>query len=232
MFREKRGRDASTHSVHGQVVPLRMAGLRTAWTEDSDIDEAVWDAGSLYALDGESLQVLLDDVDMTRQACQLPPPDVDLVRALALAWSEAALGRYTKLTCSDPLTGLATPQHLQTQVVGLARNSGFGGWALVIVETGPRASLIDTTSVPDGLLELVTHSEVAAVVAREVAIDATVARLTSRRCAALVPHAEASRLVKRIDAQLRGHVSSTRMWIERLPDAPAQAASLIDEICR
>ena len=232
MFREKSGFPVSRDAVRSQAVPMRMAALCAAWRGEGDTADAVWDAGSVYALDGESLQALLDDVDVARAASRLPRADLALVRALALAWSEAALGRYTTLTCTDPLTGLATAQHLQTQVVSLARNRTFGAWALVVVETGPRTSTIDTASVPDGLFELVSLSEVAAVVAREVTVDATVARLTARRCAALVPQVEASRLVKRIDAQLRGHFGRTRVWIERLPDGPAQAASLIEEICR
>ena len=211
---------------------MRMAALCAAWRGDGDTVDAVWEVGSAYALDGDSLQLLLDDVDVARAASRLPRADLALVRALALAWSEAALGRYLKLTCTDPLTGLATAQHLQTQVVSLARKRTFGAWALVIVETGPMVSSIDMASIPDGLFELVSLSEVASVMAREVSSDATVARLTSRRCAVLVPQDEASRLVERIDAQLGGHLGSIRMWIERLPHEPDQAASLIDEICR
>jgi GGDEF domain-containing protein len=232
VFREKNGLLVSMNAARGQAVPLRMAALCAAWRRGGDIIDAVWEVGSLYALDGDGLQVLLDDVDVARAASRLPPADLALVRSLALSWSEAALGRYTKLTCTDPLTGLATAQHLQTQVVSLARKRRFGAWSLVIVETGPRRSSIDTASVPGGLFELVSLSEVATVVAREVTVDAIVARLTSRRCAALVPQDEASRLVERINAQVRGHFGSTRVWIERLPDGPDQAASLIDEICR
>ena len=232
VFREKNGLLVSMNAAHGQAVPLRMAALCAAWRGEGDIVDAVWEVGSLYALDGDSLQALLDDVDGARAASRLPRADLVLVRALALAWSEAALGRYVKLTCTDPLTGLATAQHLQTQVVSLARERRFGDWALVIVETGPRTSSIDTASVPGGLFELVSLSEVAAVVAREMTVDAIVARLTSRRCAALVPQDEAAGLVQAIKAHQRGHFGSTRVWIERLPDGPTQAASLIDEICR
>lgn len=232
MFRERNGLIVSTESADGQAVPPRMAALCAAWKGEGDFADAVWEVGSLYALDGDSLQVLLDDVDELRATNRLPRADLALVRALALAWSEAALGRYTKLTCTDPLTGLATAQHLQTQVVSLARNRGCGTWALVVVETGPRVSSAGPASVPDGLFELVSLSEVAAVVAREVAVDVLVARLASRRCAVLVPRDEAPRLAKRIHAELCGHLSSTRLWIERLPDGLSQAASLIEEISR
>lgn len=232
MSDENPGLAASDNAVHGLAVPLRMATLCAAWRGDGDTADAVRDVGSSYALDGDSLQVLLDDVDLARAASRLPSADLTLVRALALAWSEAALGRYARLTCTDPLTGLATAQHLQTLVVSLTRTPRFGAWALVIVQTGSRMSSIDTASVPGGLFELVSLSEVTAVVAREVTIDAIVARLTSRRCAVLVPQDEASRLAKRIDGRLRGHFRSARVWIERLPDEPAQTASLIDELCR
>ncbi|GAA3511072.1 hypothetical protein GCM10022234_01980 [Aeromicrobium panaciterrae] len=232
MFREKHAPNASTDAMHGQVLPLRMAGLWAAWTEDGDIDEAVWDAGSVYALDGESLQVLLDDVDMTRTACRLPPPDVDLVRALALAWSEAALSRYVRLTCTDPLTGLATAQHLQTQVVGLVHTRTSDAWALVVVEVASKMSLLGAAPVPPVMLELINLSDVADLMARELSADVTAARLTSRRCAALVPQAEASGLATRMDRRIGNRAGENRIWIERLPDEPAQAAALIDELSR
>ncbi len=218
--------------MRGQAVPSQLTALVAAWAGDGDVADAVWELGSLYALDGESLQALLDDVDGTRAACRLPPAELHLVRSLALAWSEAALGRYARLTCTDPLTGLATAQHLQTQVVGLSRTGQSPAWALVIIDIGPRASSGATSAVPPGVFELVSLAEVAAVVADEVAADATVARLASRRCAALVPREEASGLVTRVDGPIQKHARATRIWIERLPEEPAQAASLIDELCR
>lgn len=229
---EHPGLPASDYVVHGQAVPLRMATLCAAWRGEGDTTDAVREVGSSYALEGDSLQVLLDDVDLARAASQLPRADLTLVRALALAWSEAALGRYARLTCMDPLTGLATAQHLQTQVLSLTRTRRFGVWALVVVQTGSRMSPIDAASVPGDLFELISLSEVATVVAREVTADAIVARLTSERCAVLVPQDEASPLLKRIDGRLRDHFRATRVWIEQLPDEPARAASLVDELCR
>lgn len=213
-------------------VPQRLVALLAAWKGGGDASDAVWEAGSLYALDGESLRVLLDDVDRTRHEQRLPSADLGLVRALALAWSEAALGRYARLTCTDPLTGLATAQHLQTQVVSLSRRRESGAWALAIVDIGPGTSSTETSHVPRGMFELIGMSQVAAAVTREVAADVIVARLAPRRCAVLVPQEEATGLVMRIDRRIREHFSATRTWVERLPDEPARAAALIDELCR
>lgn len=232
MFRGKHGPVAPIEHKGRYAVPQRLATLVGAWKGDGDASDAVWEAGSLYALDGESLRALLDDVDRTREAHRLPTADLDLVRALALAWSEAALGRYARLTCTDPLTGLATAQHLQTQVVSLSRRRESGAWALAIIDIGPGMSSIETSAVPRGMFELVGLSEVAAVATSEVAADVIVARLGPRRCAVLVPQEDATALVTRIDRRIREHFSSTRTWIERLPAEPTRAASLIDELCR
>lgn len=229
-FRGRRGPVASIDREGRYDVPPQLVALVAAWTGDDDASDAVWEAGSLYALDGESLRALLDDVERTRAACRFPRADVDLVRALALAWSEAALGRYARLTCTDPLTGLATAQHLQTHVVALSRRRESGAWALVIVEIGPGAT--SKSEVPPGMFELIGLSQVAAAVACEVAADVTVARLAPRRCAVLVPRGDATGLVTRIGERIRESFGATRIWIERLPDEPAGAAALIDELCR
>lgn len=213
-------------------MPPQLLELVAAWNGDGNESDAVWATGSLYALDGESLRALLDDVDRIRSALRLPVAELGLVRALALAWSEAALGRYSRLTCTDPLTGLATAQHLQTQVMGLSRSGDSGNWALVIVEIAPGAGSDDPTSVPYDVFELIGLSGVAAAVTREAAADTIVARLAPRRCAALVRREDSTDLVTRIDRRVRAQFSATRTWVERLPDVPARAAALIDELCR
>jgi GGDEF domain-containing protein len=200
------------------------------------VSDAEWEAGSLYALDGESLRRLLEDVDSVRAAYRLPRADLDLVRSLALAWSEAALGRYARVTCTDPLTGLATAQHLQTEVMGLVRRQEAGAWALAVAEVG--VSSTSTSTVPHGMLELIVLSDVAAVVARELPAHTLMAGLAPTRFAALVPSEDAIGLIGRIDGQIRAHLAAlaephaARTWIERLPQQSEHAATLIDELCR
>lgn len=230
MFRGRHDSVASTEHESGYAVPPRLVALVGAWNGDGDVSDAVWEAGSLYALDGESLRALLEDVDGTRAALRLPRADVALVRALAMAWSEAAMGRYARLTCTDPLTGLATAQHLQTQIVTLSRRREAGAWALVVVEIGP--GVTSMSAVPAGMFELIGLSHVAAVVAAEMTADLTVARLAPRRCAALVPRDVATALATRIDGRVQEQLGATRTWVERLPTDPTRAAALIDELCR
>ncbi|MFI5429755.1 hypothetical protein [Aeromicrobium sp. UC242_57] len=141
-----------------------LGPLVAAWCGDGDLADAVWQVASLYALDGRSLQSLLDDLDGASAALGLTGADRALERSLAVAWSEAALGRYSQLRCTDPMTGLATVQHLQTEVAGLCRRGTSRDWSLVVVEVGRRGQ--DDPNVPAGLLESFGLSEVARVVDR------------------------------------------------------------------
>src|SRR5690242_5149315 len=50
-----------------------------------------------------------------------------LVRALAESWAEAGVAPLLRITCEDPLTGLATPAHLRTRLAELYREAGRSG---------------------------------------------------------------------------------------------------------
>lgn len=50
-----------------------------------------------------------------------------LVRALAESWAEAGVAPVLRVTCEDPLTGLATPAHLRTRLAELYREAERSG---------------------------------------------------------------------------------------------------------
>lgn len=214
-----------------------LAALVDARRRGAPLDEVVWEAATCYALDGESLQTLLDDLDQAFSLASLPAPDAALVRSVALAWSDSFLGLYSRITCVDPLTGLASRQHLQTHVAGLYSSVPRGRWAIIVIETDHHRRAIAVSDSPEQLAEAVGMTVLASVVGGELARGELLAALSIRRCGVVASRDEhLPDLVLRLQEQAQRSLGSqnctARVWVEGLPATAEAAASLIDELCR
>lgn len=245
--RSHRGRPASQpvrEAVAG--VPSRARLLADALVHGSGVAESARQVGTTYALAGEGLDVCLGDVDATFRAVRAHDPGVDVVRQVALAWSEATQERYNGLSCADPLTGLASIQHLQSQVAALYRIAG-DGWlvgddladthAIAVVEL---PLLHDDVRAAFARLEAALRRASAAdLIIRELRECAFVAELNPRRLGGVV------RRAPDLDRRLTGVVADLdrrmvlspsqgrcRAWCERLPGDPVAARALVDELAR
>lgn len=228
------------------VVPRGARDLADALVHDLDVDEAARAFGTSYALNGEGLDVCLGDLDDTVAAVHGDAPGTRLTRIVALALGEATQQRYNGLSCSDPLTGLASIQHVQSQVAVLYRIAGEG-WladddiasthALVVVELPVvRADVQQGFARLEAALRRASAAELITGVLPECAF---VAELNPRRLAGVV------RRGRDLDRRLTGVVADLdcrmvlspsqgrcRAWSERLPGSAVAARALIDELAR
>jgi hypothetical protein len=197
----------------------------------------VWEVATCYALDGESLQTLLDDLDQAFSLASLPAPDAALIRSIALAWSDSFLGLYSRITCVDPLTGLASRQHLQTHIAGLYTPMPHGRWVIIVIETDHHPRAIEVSDSPARLADTIGMTVLASAVGGELVRGELMAALSIRRCGVVAPRDERlPDLVLRLQEQAHRSLNScsrtARVWVEGLPATAEAAASLIDELCR
>ena len=134
------------------ALPPRFEAVGEALASGMGSVDACAVAGRELALDGVSLDEALDGLLATSSLVRGTEPDYGDARALAEAWSESTLEYLHRLTCEDPLTGLASLAHLQSRVSELYRGqlrdrpAPRQSHALVVVEVAhPRqARPIDT----------------------------------------------------------------------------------------
>lgn len=215
----------------------QLAALVDARRRGVPLHEQVWEAAARYALDGESLQSLLDDLDQAFSVALLPAPDAALVRSIALAWSDSFLGLYSRITCVDPLTGLASRQHLQMHVAGLYESAPCGRWVIIVIETARHPHAIEVSEFPGPLADAVHMTVLRSAVGSELVRGELVAALSSRRCGIVAPRdVSLPGLVLRLQEQVREslgpRLGTVRVWVEGLPTTATAAASLVDELCR
>lgn len=228
------------------VVPRGGRALADALVHDLDIDDAARAFGSSYAHNGEGLDVCLGDLDDTVAAVRGETPGVRLTRLVALAWGDTTQERYNGLGCGDPLTGLASIQHVQFQVAALYRIAG-DGWlvnddiarthAIMVVELP-----VVRDDVQAGFARLeasLRRASAADLITGVVPECALVAELNPRRLAGVV------RRAPDLDRRLTGVVADLdcrmvlspsqgrcRAWCEGLPGSAVAARALIDELAR
>lgn len=228
------------------VVPARARGLADALIHDTDLTEAAAAFGASYARAGEGLDVCLGDLDDTYLAVRGDDPPTSVVRQVALAWSDIMQQRYNCLTCADPLTGLTSIQHLQSQVAALYRAAG-DGWLvdadiarthqLVIVELPVVREDVDSGF---ALLEASLRKAGAADLVTEMVPQCSqVAELSHRRLGGVARrtpdlHGRLARVVAVLDARMTLSPSQggCRAWSENLPVGPDAARALLDELAR
>lgn len=191
--------------------------------------------GREMALDGASAPEALSRLRETfLEACG-QEPSFDAVQALVVAWSETTLSAVNQISCSDPMTGLASLPHLSSVLQSVFRAHQGGAQhprdthALVVLD-------LSTSPVEDPLGRALSFTRLGEAVRTVFAHGEPVARAGAHRVVALVRRDERLgarvRLLRRLSAGLDLGGISPRVWIEGLPTAEPACALLIDELAR
>jgi hypothetical protein len=195
--------------------------------------------GSDLARDGVPLEEALDALSTTYRMVRGGDPDHADTRALALGWSEATLGHLNRLSCEDPLTGLASMAHLRSRLVELYRGRPRDGGcacdthALVVVDVPMTRGSAQAGRIR--VEQALRASRVGEVVRAVFPGTETIGRVGPRKVVVLC--ARDDLLGTRV-AELRQRLvwrhpgGPARVWIEALPDSDAAAASLLDGLAR
>ena len=217
-------------------LPHRFEAVGEALAAGSDPLGACAVAGEELARDGASLAESLGGLRSTWQGVLGTDPAYDAVSALLTAWSDTTLGYLHRLSCEDPLTGLASQAHLRSRLSELFRASADrdvnAGHALVVCELPG----LDASDAPGDHFTRAMRLARAGESARTVfPRGETIARLGTSRIAVLVDRDD--RLGRRVRV-LRTLLASIdrdhppRAWIEGLPRTDDAAAILLDELAR
>lgn len=228
------------------LVPHRARDLADALVHGVEPEDAAWAFGASYAHDGEGLDVCLAELDDTCRAVGGEPAGLVLSRRVALGWAEASQQRYNSLGCADPLTGLPSIQHVQSQVAALYRAAGDGWLVDADVAHSHALVVLDLPRVRDDLRagfsrveKALRKASAADLLGQRLPECAQVAELNARRLVGLVRrsadlHPRLAEVVTDLDLRLRLSPSQgrCRAWTESLPVSPDAARMLIDELAR
>ena len=222
------------------ALPPRFEAVGEALVSGSGSVEACVVVGSDLARDGVPLEEALDALTTTYRMVRGGDPDHADMRALALGWSEATLGYLNRLSCEDPLTGLASMAHVRSRLRELYRGQLRDGvctrdtHALVVVDVP-----VARGTAPAGRIRVeqaLRASRVGEVVRAVFTGTETIGRLGPRKVVVLC--ARDDRLGARV-AELRERLvgldargPAARAWIETLPDSDAAAAALLARLAR
>ena len=104
-----------------QALPDRFEAVGEALASGSGSVVACDVAGRSLAQDGASLEEALPGLRATHRSCTGTEPAFADLQAIAVAWSEATLAYLHRLSCEDPLTGLASLAHVRSRLSELYR---------------------------------------------------------------------------------------------------------------
>jgi hypothetical protein len=220
-------------------LPPRFEAVGEALVASGDAASACAVVGRDVARDGAALGEALDGLRTTYDLVLGTGPDVAVVEAISLAWSEATLEFLHDLSCEDPLTGMASMAHLRSRLHELYRDAEQSGeplartHALVVVDLATVDPGRDTDHRFTTALRLVQVAEMMRAV---FAGGETIARVRPDRAVAVVGR---STLLGASVAMLRGLLgdldlrgTDVRVWIEGLPVHPDSGGRLLDELAR
>jgi hypothetical protein len=222
------------------ALPPRFEAVGEALVKGSGSVEACEVVGSDLARDGVSLEEALDALSTTYRMVRGGDPDHADTRALSLGWSEATLGYLHRLSCEDPLSGLASMAHLRSRLAELYRGQlGDGAairdtHALVVVEVPAARGTTHAGTIR--VEQALRVSRVGDLVRTVFTGTETVGRVGPRKVVVMCERddrlgprvAELGRALPGLDAG----GPPARAWIEALPDQEDEAASLLDELAR
>lgn len=198
---------------------------------------AAW--GHDAALDGVPLSEVLDAFEGTTRRDRGRAPTYEELRALCVAWGDATLGYVSRISCEDPVTGLASLAHLQARFSelyrGQLRRRAREDWALVVIdapggvenpEDRPEERIVED-------LLVLRFGEVARTV---FAGGETFGRLARRRVVVLCRRDDLLErrvgLVRRMLDGLGYTAPRARVLVEELPSRYEQASELLAELAR
>ncbi len=216
------------------ALPQRFEAVGEALASGMGSVDACAVAGRELALDGVALDEALDGLLATSSLVRGTEPDFGDARALAEAWSESTLEYLHRLTCEDPVTGLASLAHLQSRVSELYRGQlrdrpARDTHALVVIEVShPREARPTMTEPFASDLRTARYAETARTVFSG---SETLGRLGRHRIVVVTGRDERLgqrvTLARRLLSRLEG---DARVWIEGLPSTSAGAAALLGEL--
>lgn len=218
----------------GDLASISFVAIEEALESgQADIASVAHVVGASAAHLGSPLQEILDLLERAYEVHGATPA-YDVVKAMAVAWSEEALVHGHQESCEDPLTALSTPAHLRTRLGDVYRAAERDGTsvrdvhALVVVELPVMAG--NQLSGSLAMLE-------AAVAIRAVySGDETITRIAPRRIAALVERSRTDgaslELLRILIRRLHTGDAEPRLWIEALPRGAAASGWLLTELAR
>ena len=244
----KRARAASSTRPEARAAELTQTLLAALPPEFEAVGEALASGsgglaeayavlGHRLAVDGVSLDEALTGLDTTFRTVRGTSPTFEHTRALSVAWSESILGYLHRLSCEDPVTGLATMAHLQSRLAELYRAEASSGpvadsHAFVVLDVGPPSTgqAVGTAVLTEDL----GVARAAEAIRTAFAGQETIGRLARHRLTVLAPRDE--RLWQRVALlrQLLAHSEpdAARVWIEGLPPTRDAAAATLSELAR
>jgi hypothetical protein len=222
------------------ALPPRFGAVGEALASGSGSVEACEVVGSDLARDGVSLEEALDALSTTYRMVRGGDPDHADTRALSLGWSEATLGYLNRLSCEDPLSGLASMAHVRSRLSELYRGQVGDGapvrdtHALVVVDVPVAVGTARAGRIR--VEQALRVSRVGELVRTVFPGTETIGRVGPRKVVVMCERDE--QLGPRV-AELRQRLVGldadgppARAWLEALPDAEAEAAALLDELSR
>jgi hypothetical protein len=222
------------------ALPPRFEAVGEALASGPDPMAACSVLGRDLALDGISLDEALDGLRTTCRLVLDAEPGFHAVRALSVAWSETTLGYLNRLSCEDPLTGLASLAHVRTRLSELYRTRPGGSadshpYVLVVVDFAPAASDTGAGGRADVLTYALRASRLGETARAVFAGTETIGSLGSGRIVVIAERDERlgrrTALLRRMLSNRDGH-RRVRVWVEGLPGTDRTAASLLDELVR
>lgn len=204
---------------------------RVAAGEDATVACSL--VGRNTAREGADLGEALDGLRSTTGQAAGRSPSFEEMRALALAWSEESLSYVHRLSCEDPLTGLAGSAHLRARLTEVYRGAHVRGedpsrrYALVVIDmmspafADPFNQALWWVRLSESVRESFPGEETMCSVGRDLLVllvertDDLGARITDLRLGLG-------------DALPEGG----RLWIEGLPREIETAACVLDELLR
>jgi len=210
------------------ALPPRFEAVGEAQASGADATEACRHLGGVLAGDGMSLDEALDGLMITSTLVRGRDPEYDELVALSTAWSEATLGYLHRLSCDDPLTGLATQPHVRSRLSDLYRarerspERPLDSHALVVVEIRRG---------DEGLEQRMTLAQVGRTARTVFAGSETIGGIGLRRVVVVAERDE--QLPQRVTLlRTMTEREHARVWIEGLPGSDEAAGALLDELAR
>lgn len=230
LMKSRPGSDALGELTNEQraALPPRFEAVGEAQASGADASEACRHLGGILAGDGMSLDEALEGLRLTSVAVRGHDPEYHELVALATAWSEATLGYLHRLSCDDPLTGLATQPHLRSRLSEIYRarervpERPLDSHALVVLEIRPG---------DEGLEQRMILAKVGRTARTVFAGTETIGGIGQRRVVVVADRDEA--LPQRVTLlRTMTEREQARVWIEGLPGSDEAAGALLDELAR
>ena len=210
------------------ALPPRFEAVGEAQASGADATEACRHLGGILAGDGISLDEALEGLRLTSSLVRGADPEYAELVALSTAWSEATLGYLHRLSCDDPLTGLASQPHVRSRLSELYRarertpERPLDSHALVVVEIRPG---------DEGLEQRMILAKVGRTARTVFAGTETIGGIGLRRVVVIAERDES--LPQRVTLlRTMTEREQARVWIEGLPGSDEAAGALLDELAR